>query len=277
MGVTRLWFFTLQPTVSATDPAFTSLWTEVLELCATYTPSTPSPSASQFRMSLFNKPAPPKRSHHFLFQAVGGKEIDGHGDDHSDEGNEPVFVLISTYPSLALCSQANAVYARRYQSQMSQYVRHRAVRQMDLEDAEVMAALLASSPKGTTHSLPNNEGNGDVIDDDDDTDDEKRAPSTITLTISSRDPLVTEVKESLSSPDRRARVPPPTEEISGADTYHAPAAPPPPVVDGEAGGTDAFEARKREGRKWIRLSRRAGAGSEYGDVEMFKLRELLSR
>lgn len=255
MAITRLWFFTLRPSISATDQAFTQLWTDVLELCAAYTPS-PGPSSSQVRLARLSTPCP-DRPHHFLFQTTPAdssspahqqqQQQEGRPDNDDGQEEEPVFVLISSYPSLALCSQADAAYAQRHRARMMEFVRHRALRQMDLEDAEVVAALL-SSP---------------------------RAPPgpPVTVNISNRDPLRSEVAEVLSSPLRGATVPPLDEEISGADTYEIPVAPV-PAADGDG---DVFAAQRGEGRKFIRISRREDAGGGDGDDEVFRLRELLSR
>lgn len=268
MAITRLWFFTLRPNISATDPAFTKLWTDVLELCATYTPS-PGPSSSPVHVAQLSQPCP-KRAHHFLFQSTSPSSDaygDGAGAGAGAGAGEPIFVLISSYPSLALCSQADAVYAQRYQPQVFKLVRHRALRQMDLEDSEVVPALLSGSPKAVRGVANGSDAEADAD-----------AEPWLTATISSRDPLKSEVAESLSSGrGRRILVPPPDEEISGADVYEPPLAP--VSVDGEDGGgeRDVFAAQRGEGRRWIRISRRPEVGDEDGDVEVFKLRELLSR
>lgn len=244
MAITRLWFFTLRPSISATDQAFTQLWTDVLELCAAYTPS-PGPSSSQVRLARLSTPCP-DRPHHFLFQTTAA-DSSSPAQQQQQQQEEPVFVLISSYPSLALCSQADAAYAQRHRAQMMEFVRHRALRQMDLEDAEVVAALL-SSPRAPP-GLP------------------------VTVNISNRDPLRSEVAEVLSSPLRGATVPPLDEEISGADTYEIPVAP----VSAASGDGDVFAGQRGEGRKFIRISRREDAGGGDGDDEVFRLRELLSR
>ncbi|KUI60133.1 hypothetical protein VP1G_07370 [Cytospora mali] len=243
MAITRLWFFTLQPNHKATDPAFLSLWTNILELCASYTPA-PVSSSSQIQLSLSLKP---RRPHHFLLQSVQ---------------DENLLVLISSYPSLALCRQADAAYTARYKKDVLAHVRHRALRQLDLEDAEVVPALLDSNGgrgRGSNRER-RREGEGEDRDDD-----------SVTVAISIRNPLRTEMAAALSSFEsgRRAPVLPPNREISGADVYEMP-----PVPGGEK--PDAFEEQRNEGKRWIRI-RRGLPKSDDGVVEMFQLKELLSR
>lgn len=286
MAITRLWWFTLQPAVSPTDPAFTSLWTDVLELCATYTPS-PGPSSSHGHVATLSQPCP-RRPHHFLFQAVSSHSPGGGGQQ--DEAGEPVFVLISSYPSLALCAQADAAYRRTLRPRVLESVRHRVLRQVDMEDPEVVPALLShrhhhlrkrrlssSSGEGGRGRERESGGGGTggdgssaaAADAEENEDDDDRQPD-VSVIISSRDPLRSEVAESLSSrPDgKRLTVPPPDEEISGADVYV------PPPVGGEV---DLLGPQRGEGKKWVRISRRPGAGGGDGDVEVFRLKELLSR
>lgn len=288
MAITRLWFFTLQPSVSPADPAFTSLWVDVLELCASYTPS-PGPSSSHGHVAALSQPRP-RRPHHFLFQSVNSSSSSSHPEPEPADGDEPgpIFVLISTYPSLAICAQADAAYSRRLRPRVLERVRHLALRQMDMEDSEVVPALLQSrkpraprSPGGGRRgAAPDGEradgaggaGGAEDEDEDEDQDQDQDRPA-VAVVISSRDPLRSEVAQSLSSRPGGARtpVPPPDEEISGADVYEPPPAP--------AGGEDedVFAGQRGKERKWVRISRRADAGGGDGDIEVFRLRELLSR
>lgn len=230
MAITRLWFFTLKPDSSARDPAFLSLWANILELCAMYTPSPRSSSGSQLQLALN---PPPRRSHHFLFQS---------------SQDDRLLVLISTYPSMALCKQADAAYSKRHKDDVLRLVSHRALRQMDLEDAEVVPALL--------ESRPGSRGGG-------------AASGEVSVTFSKRDPLTLEVVESRSSGGSRAPVPPPTQEISGPDSSEIPLI---PGVD----FSDVLEAQRSEGKKWISISR-GKSDQEVDDEEVFRLKQLLAR
>lgn len=323
MAITRLWFFTLQPPLSATDPTFTQLWADVLELCATYSPS-PGPSTLHAHVTLLSQSCP-KRPHHFLFQCFpsggsssgkgaeaetrDGKTRQGDVEERADE--PPLFVLISTYPSFALCAQADAAYSQSLKPRVFAAVRHHTLRQIDLEDAEVVPALLSrrasthrSSAAKTTSSSRSNghhpdaggggggggldgvaqssgeadgggsgNGNGNGNRSEDGAEDDV-APS-ITVTISSRDPLRSEVVEAMHSPGPRSHVPPPDQEMSGADVY---VPPPPPLVSGHAGAEEDLWAKQRkEGKKWVRISRHTEAVAGDGDIEVYRLKELMSR
>ncbi|KAJ4386711.1 hypothetical protein N0V93_009609 [Gnomoniopsis smithogilvyi] len=253
MAITRLWFFTLRPNTSFDDPAFFQLWTDVLELCATYTPA-PGPSSSQAHVAHLSQPRP-KRAHHFLFQSAASTD---RPSQEQDSGS--MFVLISSYPSFALCTQADTAYANRYHSQISEHVRHRALRQLDMEDAEAVPALLSSTrTKGADGSIGGKDESG----------------PTVTVAISNQDPLIVEALSCSSG--KKTAVPPPDEEISGADVYALPPVPikPPGNLDGQL--DDLFESQRGEGRKWIRISRGIRAGDEDMEMEVFKLKELLSR
>lgn len=230
MAITRLWFFTLKPDSSARDQAFLSLWANILELCAMYTPSPRSSSGSQLQLALHT---PPRRCHHFLFQSA-----------HDDR----LLVLISTYPSMALCKQADAAYSKRHKDEVLRHVSHRSLRQMDLEDAEVVPALLESRPGSRGPGA----GGGEV-----------------SVTISGRDPLTLELVESRSSGGSRAPVPPPTQEISGPDSSEIPLI---PGVD----FSDVLEAQRSEGKKWISISR-GKSNLEVEDEEVFRLKQILAR
>lgn len=264
MAITRLWFFTLRPNVSASDPAFTRLWTDVLELCALYTPA-PGPSSLPGHVAHLSQPCP-KRPHHILFQSSTATSPT-EGDEKAGEP-ETIFVLISTYPSFALLSQADAVHQRRHRPQLLEFVRHRATRQMDLEDTEVVPRLLSSPLRKSTGDGGGGGGGGGGGA-------HNGAAAAITVTISDHDPLRSEVAESISG--RRSLVSPPDEEISGADVY----VPPPPSEktnrDGAGEKEDTFGAQRGECRKWVRISRRPGAGEEDGNIEVFRLKELLAR
>ncbi|KAG6367301.1 hypothetical protein INS49_001488 [Diaporthe citri] len=201
MAITRLWFFTLKPDSSARDPAFLSLWANILELCAI---------------------------HHFLFQS---------------SQDERLLVLISTYPSMALCRQADVAYSKRHKDEVLRHVSHRALRQMDIEDAEVVPALLESRSGGK---------GGEV-----------------SVTVSKRDPLKLELVESRSSGGSRAPVPPPTQEISGPDSSEIPLI---PGVD----FSDVLEAQRSEGKRWISISR-GKSDHQVEDEEVFRLKQLLAR
>lgn len=255
MAITRLWFFTLRPNTSFDDPAFLQLWSDVLELCASYTPA-PGPSSSQTHIAHLSQPRP-KRAHHFLFQSAAAAAA-ASADREQQSELEPIFVFISSYPSLALCTQADMAYAHRFHSQMSEHVRHRALRQLDMEGPEVVPALLAS----TRTKVDGKDGN------------EEPGP-TVTVAISSQDPLVVEAMSCSSG--KKTAIPPPDEEISGADVYALPPAPtrPPGTPDGQE--ADLFEAQRGEGKKWIRISRGVRSRDEEMDIEAFRLRELLSR
>lgn len=225
MAITRLWFFTLKPDSSARDPAFLSLWANILELCAMYTPSPRSAAGSHLQLALST---PPRRSHHFLFQS---------------SQDDRLLVLISTYPSMALCRQADAAYSKRHKDDVLRHVSHRALRQMDIEDAEVVPALLEPRPgaKGAE----------------------------VSVTFSKRDPLTLELVESRSSGGSRAPVPPPTEEISGPDASEVLLI---PGVD----FSDVMEAQRSKGKRWISISR--GRSEQLvDDEEVFRLKQLLAR
>ncbi|KUI74460.1 hypothetical protein VM1G_10181 [Cytospora mali] len=224
MAITRLWFFTLQQSHTATDPAFLSLWANVLELCASYTPA-PVSSSSQVQLSLSLRP---RRPHHFLLQSAQ---------------DENLLVLVSSYPSLALCTQADAAYTARYK-----------------EDCTCTTWDWGNFWVKDTGS-GDGDGDGDGNGDDD----------SVTVAISSRNPLRTEIAAALSSFEsgRRAPVLPPNREISGADVYEMP-----PVPGGEK--PDAFEEQRKEGKRYIRI-RRGLPKSDDGVVELFQLKELLSR
>lgn len=229
MAITRLWFFTLKPDSSPRDPAFLSLWTNILELCAMYTPSPRSTSASHLQLALST---PPTRCHHFLFQS---------------SQDERLLVLISTYPSMALCRQADAAYSKRHKDEVLRHVSHRALRQMDIEDAEVVPALLETRPGAKAGA-----GGGEV-----------------SVTFSKKDPLTLELVESRSSGGSRAPVPPPTEEISGPDSSEIPLI---PGVD----FSDVMEAQRSEGKRWISISR--GKSEQFvDDEEVFRLKSILAR
>ncbi|KAK2600891.1 hypothetical protein N8I77_010393 [Diaporthe amygdali] len=233
MAITRLWFFTLKPDRSAHDPGFLALWTAILELCALYTPS-PRSSSVQIQQAL-SLSTPPKRSHHFLFQSVH---------------DENLLVLISTYPSMVLCRQADAAYAKQYKDELLRHVVHQALRQIDIEDTEVVPALLESRTRS-------NGGGG--------------GKAEVNVTISARDPLKLEMSESRSSLDGRAPVPvpPPTQEISGPNASDV------PIIPGVS-FSDVLEAQKSEGRRWVSISR-GRSFQEQGDEEVFRLTELLAR
>lgn len=229
MAITRLWFFTLRPDSSARDPAFLSLWANILELCAMYTPSPRSSSGSQLQLALNT---PPRRCHHFLFQS---------------SHDERLLVLISTYPSMALCRQADGAYSKRHKDEVLRHVSHRTLRQMDIEDAEVVPALL--------ESRPGSKGGAAV--------------GEVSVTFSKKDPLTLELVESRSSGGSRAPVPPPTQEISGPDSSEIPLI---PGVD----FSDVMEAQRSEEKRWISISR-GKSHKEIEDEEVFRLTQLLAR
>lgn len=239
MAITRLWFFTLKPDNSARDPAFLSLWTNILELCAMYTPSPRSSSGSGLQMALSTSP---KRSHHFLFQSAH---------------DESLLVLISNYPSMALCRQADAAYSKRHKDEVLRHVSHTALRQMDIEDAETVPALLeaaAARPAGKGDESKAGPGPG---------------AGEVSVTFSKRDPLTLEVVESRSSSGSRAPVPPPTQEISGPDSNEM------PLIPGVDFG-DVLAAQKSEEKKWISISR--GKSQQLVDDEqVFRLTQVLAR
>lgn len=239
MAITRLWFFTLKPDSSASDPAFLTLWEKVLELCAMYTPSPRSSSGSQVQLALNT---PPRRCHHFLFQSAH---------------DERLLVLISTYPSMALCRQADAAYSKRHKDEVLRHVSHRALRQMDIEDAEVVPALLEGRGGGGGRGADGVDGVG------------KGKSGELSVTFSARDPLTLELVESRSSGGSRAPVPPPTQEISGPNSSEIPLI---PGVD----FSDVMEAQRSEKRKWISISRGKSA-LDVEDEEVFRLTELLAR
>lgn len=228
MAITRLWFFTLKPDSSTRDPAFLSLWANILELCAMYTPTPRSSTSSQLQLALNPQP---RRCHHFLFQS---------------SQDERLLVLISTYPSMALCRQADVAYSKRHKDEVLRHVTHRALRQMDIEDAEVVPALLESRSGGK----------GGV-------------GGEVSVTLSKRDPLTLELVESRSSGGNRAPVPPPTQEISGPDSSEIPLI---PGVD----TSDVLEAQRSEGKKWISISK-GKSDHQVEDEEVFRLKQLLAR
>lgn len=305
MAITRLWFFTRKPTTTPNSYAsFLALWTDVLELCATYSPS-PGPSSSQTHLAMLSRPCP-QRPHHFLFQTTTNSHSqDGDKEKKTEEKEEePLYVLISSYPSLALCKQADVAYTSRYRTRVLEYVEHRALRQMDLEDAELVPALLSSSSSSPSSLASSKaEKSKDESDQQNYNNQQQKETPTVLVTISNRDPLELEVARSLSSPrgtggKRLSAVPPPEEEISGRDTYEIPPLPPPIAVpapalvkvDGQGGEVDGkekkdfFALQRGEGTKWIRISRRldvgadiAGVGGEDVDVEVFRLHEVLAR
>ncbi|ROW16531.1 hypothetical protein VPNG_02834 [Cytospora leucostoma] len=243
MAITRLWFFHLRPNNQATDPSFLDLWTNILELFAQYTPAPGPKSSSQIHLALSlsaTRPAHQYLPHHFLLQSR---------DDPT------LLVLISSYPSLALCAQAEAAYRRHpYRAEVRAVARHEALRQLDMEDAEVVPALLEEKP--------GREG--------------------VTVTITSRNPLRTEIAEARSSSSSasgggglrgeygRSPVLPTNREISGADAFELPL----PPREGE--GEDVFAEQRKEGRRWIRIRRGLPTVDE-GVEEVFQLKEVLSR
>ncbi|KKY38751.1 hypothetical protein UCDDA912_g01281 [Diaporthe ampelina] len=239
MAITRLWFFTLKQDSSPSDPAFLSLWAKILELCAMYTPSPRSSSGSQVQLALNT---PPRRCHHFLFQS---------------SHDERLLVLISTYPSMALCRQADAAYSKRHKDEVLRHVSHRALRQMDIEDAEVVPALLEGRGGGRGGASGGGGGEG------------KGKGGELSVTFSARDPLTLELVESRSSGGSRAPVPPPSQEISGPDSSEIPLI---PGVD----FSDVLEAQRSEGKKWISISR-GRSSQEVEDGEVFRLTQLLAR
>lgn len=248
MAITRLWFFTLRPNTSFDDPAFLQLWTDVLELCARYTPA-PGPSSSQVHVAHLSQPRP-KRAHHFLFQSATSA--------NREQKSDPMFVLISSYPSLALCTQADTAYAHSFHARISDHVRHRALRQLDMEGPEVVPALLSSTRSQASS-----------------TNEHDKSGPTVTVAISNQDPLVVEAMSCSSG--MKTAVPPPDEEISGADVYVLPPGPVshPDALDEQQ--EDLFAAQRGEDRKWIRISRGVRSKDEELDCELFKLKELLSR
>lgn len=268
MAITRLWFFTLKPNTSFSDPAFLKIWHDVLELCARYTPA-PGPSSSQILTALLSQPCP-KRAHHFLFHSTNTTTTPRL--DHSApapaaaSSAEPIFVLICSYPSFALCTQADAAYVQKFHPQMSTHVRHLAMRQLDMEDAEVVPALLASASASASSSQRH-----DGAHDPD-------AP-TVTVAISNSDPLVAEAMSSstASLAGTKIEIPPPNVEISGADVF---ALPPMPVVNGDGrdgAEEDLFAVQRGEGRKWIRISRGPLSRMDDIDIEVYQLKELMAQ
>lgn len=277
MAITRFWFFALKPdsTVASptTDPAFLALWAQVLDLCASYTP-TPTASTSQVHVAHISTPHP-QRPHHFLFSYTSSASL--LSSSSSEEDSSPqlkeqgqqqhdtpknAFVLISTYPSLALCSQADAAYRQKYQPRLAALVDHLALRQMDMEETETIPTLLVSSSSPSAA---------------------QKSKGGVTVTLSSRDPLRVEVEgggggaqKKKSSPS----VPPLDEEISGADVYEVPLAPTTPsaVEDGgQEEKKDVFRAQREEGKRWIRISKGWDVEPQDGEVEAFKLTEIISR
>lgn len=253
MAIIRLWFFTLKPNASFSDPAFLKLWADVLELCARYTTS-PGPSSS-----FLSQPCP-EHAHHFLFESTSSRESTASLAQQSVP--EPVFVLICSYPSFALCTQADLVYATRFHARMAEYVQHRALRQLDMEDAEAVPTLLASSRR--------RKSSGGV---DAGADQGDQQP-TVTVAISNTDPLVAEAMSSstASLSGTKLEVPPPHMEISGADVYTLP-----PASIGGGGQRDASEAQSGQERKWIRISRGGRSRMEKIDVELYQLKELMAQ
>lgn len=279
MAITRLWFFTLkQGTTTPTDPNFLALWAQILDLCASYTP-TPTASSSQVHVAHISTPHP-QRPHHFLFachsSSTSPSSTDGQpknrgepsppeedeGPSSSSSSSGVLFVLISTYPSLALCSQADAAYKLKFQPRLFEMVDHLSLRQMDMEEPETVPALLTAARK-RDHG--------------------------VTVTISSRDPLRVEVEGAGGGGGGgKSSVVPLDQEISGADVYDVPAAPlPSPVsmldgkggggVDGDAKRNDIFQTQRDEGKKWIRISRGWDIEHQDGEVEVFRLKEVISR
>lgn len=246
MAITRLWFFTLKPNISPTDPVFLALWAQILTLCASYTP-TPTASSSQVHVAHISTPHP-QRPHHSLFFSSSSPS-----SSSSSPHSAHLFVLISTYPSLALCSQADAAYRSRFQPRLFEMVQHLALRQMDMEETETVPALLAASAAAPP------------------------AKSAVTVTISSRDPLRVEVQGG-GGAAARGGVPPIDEEISGADVYQVPPAPlSARTEENGSGQNDVFGAQRHEGRKWIRIARGWDVVPQEGEVEVFKLKEVMSR
>lgn len=127
-----------------------------------------------------------------------------------------------------------------------------------MEDAEAVPALLSST---------RSKGGG--------SDQHDEIGPTATVAISNQDPLIVEALSCSSG--HKTAVPPPDEEISGADVYPLPPSPvkPPGTLDGH--NEDMFEAQRGEGRKWIRISRGVRSTDEDMDMDVFKLRELLAR
>lgn len=282
MAIARLWFFTLNPTTSITDPAFLSLWTDVLALLARYTPS-PGPSTSHVQTALLSQPCP-KRAHHFLLQVTDATPTTTTQQNGSSPSSSPpqppsiIHVLISSYPSLALCTQADTAYTHAFAARMAAHVRHHALRQLDMEDAEVVPTLLAASFLQHHHHHHNES-----------TAKEEPEP-TVTVAISNSDPLVAEAMCSSSASlagRTKVEVPPPHMEISGADVF----VPPPLVSGGLKGGggeidgngdgveeeDDVWAVQRGEGRKWIRISRGKRPRMEEIDVESYRLRELMAQ
>lgn len=260
MAITRLWFFTLKPNHTATDPAFLSLWANILELCACYTPApAPASSTSQIHLALAPRPA---RPHHFLLQSAARGNGGGGGGEEEEE--EALLVLISSYPSLALCRQADAAYDARYKKDVLAHVRHRALRQLDIEDAEVVPALIA--PRG--RSCRAGRGGQDGQEEERQEEEEEKG---VTVTLTNRNPLRTEIDGMRSGLESGKRTPvlPPNREISGADVFEMPPVP----ADGRP---DAFEKQRQEGKRWIQV-RRGLPMIDEGVVEVFQLKELLSR
>lgn len=287
MAITRFWFFALKPNSTiaspATDPTFLALWAQVLDLCASYTP-TPTASTSQVHVAHISTPHP-QRPHHFLFSysssSLSSSSEEEDSSPQREQGQQQqqqqhdtcapknAFVLISTYPSLALCSQADAAYRQKYQPRLAALVDHLALRQMDMEETETIPALLVSASSSSS-AQKSKSGGG------------------VTVTLSSRDPLRVEVeggggggdsgaqKKTKSSPS----VPPLDEEISGADVYEVPLAPTAPAAvedGGQEEQKDLFRAQREEGKRWIRISKGWDVEPQDGEVEAFKLTEIISR
>lgn len=278
MAITRFWFFALKPdsTVAspATDPAFLALWAQVLDLCASYTP-TPTASTSQVHVAHISTPHP-QRPHHFLFSYTSSTSLSASSSEDSSPQREQgqqqqhdtpknAFVLISTYPSLALCSQADAAYRQKYQPRLAALVDHLALRQMDMEETETIPTLLVSASSCATAQ-------------------KRKSGGGVTVTLSSRDPLRVEVEGGAGGGAQKKKsspsVPPLDEEISGADVYEVPLAPAAPagvVGGGQEGQTDVFRAQREEGKRWIRISKGWDVEPQDGEVEAFKLTEIISR
>lgn len=124
-----------------------------------------------------------------------------------------------------------------------------------MEDAEVVPALLYAKKK------PQPDEN----------------QPTVTVTIANCDPLVSEVAQALTGGGKgggrsRTPVPPPEEEISGADVYQIPL---PPIGEGQE---DIFAAqREEEGKRWVRITRGTKPRPGEGDVQAFRLKEVMAR
>lgn len=151
---------------------------------------------------------------------------------------------------------------------------------MDMEETETIPALLVSS--AARRETKSGGGGGGA--------------AGITVTLSSRDPLRVEVEGGEGGGGgggggQKVKKPVPSldEEISGVDVYEIPLAPSPVVrdmgsiksdaVDGNEGKEqkDVFKAQREEGKRWIRISRGWDVEPQDGEVEVFKLTEIISR